>query len=274
MRPQFDSGPRHHEPLAKLFWFGRYDVRVHGMAMPFKEGEMRKSGLFLFIVLGIIGLSTLVYAAVPRVINYQGKFTDKDDNPLSGNYIVTFRLYEAVSGGEPIWEEGHILTVENGIFNALLGSIKPLEIDFNKDLWLGIEVVNDGEMAPRIKLASSAYAMNAQAIDMLDSSQLMRNDIDAVMSGSLTLKKDLVLKGDLSGPSRIVLTDAKGREYYLWMDNSGNLRVKQGLPTSDKDGSLILMQGAGGGFMRSVPLLLIVVGILILGLILYSTKKK
>jgi len=231
----------------------------------------------MFIVVGIICFSALAYAAVPRVINYQGRFTDKDDNPLSGNYIVTFRLYEAASEGEIIWEEGHILTIENGIFNALLGSIKPLEIDFNKDLWLGIEVATDGEMAPRIKLASSAYALNAQAIDMLDSTQLMRNDVDAVMSGSLTLKKDLVLKGDLSGPSRIVLTDAQGREYYLWMDTSGNLRLKQGLPTANKDGSVIVKERSGPistSLIQGLTLILLIAAVLILGLMFYSTKKK
>lgn len=235
---------------------------------------MKRFSKIMFVLVGILCLTALVYADVPRVINYQGKFTDSDDNPLSGNYIVTFRLYEVTSGGEAIWEEGHILSVENGLFNALLGSIKPLEIDFNKDLWLGIEVASDGEMTPRVKLTSSAYALNAQAIDMLDSTQLLRNDVDGIMSGSLTLKKDLVLRGDVSGPSRIVLTDGQGREYYLWMDNSGSLRLKQGLPGSDRDGSVLGAGAASAGFVQNITLLLLIVAVLILGFILYSTKKK
>lgn len=235
---------------------------------------MKRFCMITIMLVGFLCFTALAYADVPRVINYQGKFTDNDDNPLSGNYIVTFRLYDVASGGEFVWEEGHILIVENGLFNALLGSIKPLEVDFNKDLWLGIEVASDGEMSPRIKLASSAYALNAQAIDMLDSSQLMRSDIDAVMSGSLTLKKDLVLKGDVSGPSRIVLTDGQGREYYLWMDNSGNLRLKHGMPASDKDGSVLGAGTSSSGLVQNVTLLLLIVAVLILGLILYSTKKK
>ena len=240
---------------------------------------MKKSRLALFLAflaVGILCIASLSYAAVPRVINYQGKFTDKDNNPLSGNYIVTFRLYEVASGGEFLWEEGHILNIEKGLFNALLGSIKPLEIDFDKDLWLGIEVASDGEMSPRIKLASSAYAFNAQTIDMLESTQLLRSDIDAVMSGSLTLKKDLVLKGSTQGPSRIVLTDAKGREYYLWMDNSGGLRLKQGLPSSDKDGTVVIggSSATGGNFIQTLTLLLLIVAVFILGLMFYSTKKK
>ncbi len=238
---------------------------------------MKKLALILFIVIGIACFFGLAYADVPQVINYQGRFTDKDDNPLAGNFLVTFRFYDVDNGGQALWEEGHILIIDNGVFNALLGSINPLDVDFDKDLWLGIEVASDGEMTPRIKLASSAYAFNAQTIDMLDSSQLIRNDIDAVMSGSLTLKKDLILRGDKIGPSKIVLTDAQGREYYLWMDAGGNLRLKEGLPSSDKDGALIMTEGAGGlssRFMQSVSVLLLLVAVLILGLVLYSIKKK
>ncbi|MBU1853156.1 MAG: hypothetical protein KJ957_03825 [Candidatus Omnitrophica bacterium] len=232
---------------------------------------MKKLLLILLVIIGVISFVTLTYAAVPRVINYQGKFTDKSNNPLDGNYLVTFRFYEVASEGEPLWEEGHILTLKSGMFNALLGSIKPLDIDFDRDLWLGIEVASDGEMSPRIKLASSAYALNAQAIDMLDSSQLMRNDIDSVMSGSLTLRKDLILKGDIAEPSRIVLTDANGREYYLWMDNSGNLRIKQGLPSSGKDGAILATEKPNSISSSIRTPLLLLVGI---GVIFYLLKKK
>jgi len=238
---------------------------------------MKKIILVLFIIIGMAYFSVSTYADVPQVINYQGRFTDKDDNPLTGNYLVTFRFYDVDAEGEVLWEEGHILTINNGMFNVLLGSINPLDVDFGKDLWMGIEVASDGEMAPRIKLASSAYAFNAQTIDMLDSSQLIRNDIDAVMSGSLTLKKDLILRGDTSGPSRIMLTDVQGREYYLWMDTGGNLRFKKGIPSSDKDGALIMTKGAGGlspSFMQNLSVLLLLVAVLISGLVLYSIKKK
>ncbi|MBU3911664.1 MAG: hypothetical protein KKD90_03670 [Candidatus Omnitrophica bacterium] len=228
---------------------------------------MRKLRLMAIIAVGILCFTALTYAAIPRVINYQGKFTDKDDNPLSGNYLVTFRFYDTATEGKFIWEEGHILALKNGVFNALLGSIKPLEIDFDKDLWLGIEIASDGEMSPRIKLASSAYAFNAQTIDMLESSQLLRNDVDGVMSGTLTLKKDLVLKGDKSAPSKIVLTDGMGREYYLWMDNSGNLRLKQGTPASNKDGAIIKLKQPGvlsGSLKANIALILSVIAIVML----------
>ncbi|MBU1912386.1 MAG: hypothetical protein KKB22_02470 [Candidatus Omnitrophica bacterium] len=238
---------------------------------------MKKFRMGMFIIIGILCLTAVAYAAIPRVINYQGRLTDKDDNPLTGNFLVTFRFYDAEKAGQTMWEEGHILNIKNGMFNVLMGSVKPLEIDFNKDLWLGMEVSSDGEMAPRIKLASSIYALNAKSIDMISSNQLLRNDVDSVMSGSLTLRKDLVLKGDATGPSKIVMSDVQGREYYLWVDTMGNLRLKQGMPVSNTDGAVIIKERAGSlstRFIQSITLLLLLVAIFILALILYSSRKK
>jgi len=238
---------------------------------------MRKFRLAFFVIIGILCLTAITYAAVPRVINYQGRLTDKDDNPLIGNFLVTFRFYDTDKDGLPIWEEGHILNIKNGMFNVLMGSVKPLELDFNKALWLGVEISSDGEMTPRIKLASSVYALNAKSIDMINSSQLLRNDMDSVMSGALTLKKNLILKGDITGPSKIVLGDIQGREYYLWVDTLGNLRIKQGIPNADTDGAIITKEKAGrlsAHFIQSVTLLLLLIAIFILVLILYSSRKK
>lgn len=232
---------------------------------------------FLFVVIGILCIVSLAHAAVPQVINYQGRLTDKDDNPLSGNFLVTFRFYDVSTAGSALWEERHILSLQNGVFSVLLGSVTPIEVDFNKDLWLGMEVASDGEMSPRIKLASSAYAFNAQSIDMIGSDQLLRNDIDSVMSGRLTLKKDLILKGDLSGPAKIVLTDIQGREYFMWVDTLGNLRFKEGLPNFDTDGAMIIKEktkGLPAHFIQSFTLILLIIAVCILALILYSSKKK
>jgi hypothetical protein len=238
---------------------------------------MKKLRLITLITIGIICFSAVVYAAIPRVINYQGKFTDKDDNPLSGNYLVTFRFYDAASGSTTMWEEGHILALKNGMFNALLGSIKPLEVDFSKDLWLGIEIASDGEMSPRIKLASSAYAFNAQTIDTLEANQLLRSDVDSVMSGSLTIKKNLVLKGNISDPSKVILADGMGREYYLWMDNLGNLRIKHDKPRSDKDGSIVMLDKAGmlPSYLKiNIAIALSLLSVLIVLISGYKKKKQ
>jgi hypothetical protein len=239
--------------------------------------RVKKTAIILITLITVMFFTALLHAAVPKLINYQGKLTDKEDNPISGNYLVTFRFYGGETGGEPLWEEGHILPIKMGLFNVLLGSIKSLDVDFNKDLWLGLEIASDGEMMPRVKLASSAYALNAKSIDMITSEQLLRNDVDSIMAGSLTLKKDLILKGDMSGPSKLVLTDVRGSEYYLWIDSSGNFRIKQGNPIVDTDGSVIIKEKSGSlstYLIQTLTLILLLVAIIILALILYSSRKK
>jgi len=57
---------------------------------------------------------------VPTMINYQGFLTDPNGTALNSPQDITFRLYEAASGGLPLWTETHSsVTVVNGMFNIL-----------------------------------------------------------------------------------------------------------------------------------------------------------
>ena len=53
----------------------------------------------VFMLFFIAIAPPLAQAEVPRYINYQGKLTDKDDNPVTGDVSVTIRLYDVESGG-------------------------------------------------------------------------------------------------------------------------------------------------------------------------------
>jgi hypothetical protein len=49
---------------------------------------------------GILILSSMVFAAVPQLINFQGILRDGSGNPVTnGSYSVTFTIYDAASGG-------------------------------------------------------------------------------------------------------------------------------------------------------------------------------
>jgi hypothetical protein len=118
---------------------------------------------------------TSAYAEIPRLINYQGKLTDSTDKPLTdGVYKITFRLYETEGGGSAIWTEVHDpkvgtgVTIQKGIFNTLLGGVTALNLAFDKPYWLSIQVGSDAEMAPRQRIASSAYALRANVADNAD----------------------------------------------------------------------------------------------------------
>lgn len=104
--------------------------------------------------------SSLVYSAVPHLINYQGRLTDSSGTPLNGSYSLTFRIYDAETAGNLLWEETHSgVVIQKGIFSVLLGSVKNLDdLPFNKQYYLEIKVGNE-VLSPRQIIASAAYAI-------------------------------------------------------------------------------------------------------------------
>ena len=40
-----------------------------------------------------------------NTITYQGRLTDPDGIPLTGQFNMAFRLYDVQTGGTPLWEE-------------------------------------------------------------------------------------------------------------------------------------------------------------------------
>ena len=47
----------------------------------------------------VLLLSAAVFAAPPRIMNYQAKLTNSDGVALNGDYSITFRIYDAESVG-------------------------------------------------------------------------------------------------------------------------------------------------------------------------------
>jgi hypothetical protein len=118
------------------------------------------SGLFILAL-----LFSLSFAGIPKMINYQGMLTDNSGTPLNGSYNIGFKIYNAESGGTERWEETQSgVSVTNGLFNVILGSVTPINLDFSEIYWLDITV--DGETMPtRLKFNSVGYAYRAQNAD-------------------------------------------------------------------------------------------------------------
>ena len=57
----------------------------------------------------------------------EGVLTDASGTVVAdGNYNLTFKLYEAATGGSAIWTETQTVAVSNGVFAAILGSVTPI----------------------------------------------------------------------------------------------------------------------------------------------------
>jgi hypothetical protein len=134
-----------------------------------------------------------VHAAVPWMINYQGRLTNVSGSAITGSNTFTFRLYDAATSGTEVWEEEQTIALsaeDNGVFNVVLGSVTVLStVDFNTPLWLSVQVGSDSEMTPRQRITAVGYAINADAVDGLDSTKFMRTDIDTSTSGKVTITR-------------------------------------------------------------------------------------
>jgi hypothetical protein len=54
--------------------------------------------------------------------------------------------------------------VTNGVFDAVLGSSNPLNLDFDEKYYLGIAVGSDPELG-RVELTAASYSLNARTVE-------------------------------------------------------------------------------------------------------------
>lgn len=107
-------------------------------------------------------------AGAPGLVSYQGYLERSEGQPFSGSATLTFRLYEAASGGSPVWQETQSgVAVSNGFFGVLLGAQTPLDADDfaspNRYLEVVVDIGGGPTTLPRQRLATAPYAFQAQA---------------------------------------------------------------------------------------------------------------
>ncbi len=119
-----------------------------------------------FLLCAVIGvLCTTSYAEIPHQITYQGKLVDKNGNPIDQQTVsVTFRIYDSLTKPieQALWSETQSVTPKKGMFSVMLGQTTPINLAFDVQYYLGLQVGTDSEMTPRLTLASAAYAIRAE----------------------------------------------------------------------------------------------------------------
>jgi len=129
----------------------------------------RKTAVKAVLLVVILLAGSWASAQIPQLINYQGYLANGDGNPVTGTRSIEFRIYNTASGGTAIWSETQSVTVLDGVFSVLLGSVNPLSYTlFNgSDRFLALKVGSDSEMTPRTRLVSVGYAFRANQADSL-----------------------------------------------------------------------------------------------------------
>ncbi len=152
----------------------------------------------LLIVTTLFGLLPAIALAVtPQVISYQGRLDNGSGSPVTdGPYLIKFQIYDVSAGGTALWNSGfQAVTITNGLFVYLLGQ----DVAFPADLfeagstrYLGITVGVNPEGAPRTKLASVPYALQAANSDKVSWSGItgvpagFADGVDNIGTGDIT----------------------------------------------------------------------------------------
>lgn len=150
-----------------------------------------KSFTFSVLILVLITSININSQTIPRHINYQGALKDASGNNVpNGSYTLSFNIYNSPTGGTALWTETKLVSVEDGIFSTLLGSLTALNLPFDEAYWLGVEV--DGtELSPRILFTSVPYSR--MSLNVPDNSLTA-----AKISGGQVVKSINTLKDDVS----------------------------------------------------------------------------
>lgn len=241
------------------------------------KGRSVKQGLRSLI--GGMALLCMLFSiayAVPKTLSYQGYLTDKDGNAVNETVIMIFKLYNSQTGGTALWTETDTaVSVTKGVFNVVLGEETAGLFDAlskNEECWLGISVGADGEMTPRRKLSSTAYAVKAAEAETLtggiSASQIPDNTIDITklsfykngvleVSGNVKATKFI---GDGSQLTDLDWNNVKNKPTFItaesdpvWTAVSANYLTKSDLgKTTDAGSSGALQIGVFNSFDNSV----------------------
>ena len=177
--------------------------------------------LSAILAIGITGTMVLtpagLQAAVPNIINFQGRLDDSTGAPLDTLVNITFSITATEVGGIMLWQETHVgVSVSGGLFTVELGSVdtafNPLDaIIFNAaDRWVDIEV-NGEQMSPRTRLVTTPFAFRVATVDGASG---------GMISGDLAIQSDLVVDGNIESQT-ITLSSGAADGSVLTSDATG-----------------------------------------------------
>ena len=181
----------------------------------------------------ILAMAALLAGGVPRasaqssppeLIPYQGTLLNQRGSPLTGEFPMTFAFYDADVDGVRLFSDTHNpVGVSEGLYTVLLGSgdlAAGSETDlrnvFRRHDEVYLEVVIDGQpLAPRVRIASQGYALNAGSLggraadEFIDTSSGVQ-----VKNGDLTVTGTITATGGITGlPAPGNPNDAATRDY-------------------------------------------------------------
>jgi len=208
-------------------------------------------------------------AAIPETTSFQGVLTDAGGAPLpDGAHDLHVRLYDGPDAGATLlWEEQQSITTTQGRFDVILGSVTPLALPFDATYWISTEVDGQGEMAPRVQLTGSPYALTARTVEpggAVLSLNGLSDDVTLTGNGGITVDEvgnsividgaggqggdsDWLIDGEdmyaIPGGDIGIGTDAPEGDVHIWDDNyATSLVVEDATPDAGFHDALLRLK--------------------------------
>jgi len=152
-------------------------------------------------------------AAIPALMHHTGVALLSDGKPLKGEASITFLIFEAERGGDPVWAETQSVKLDaGGNYDVQLGAAStsglPASLFSSGEArWLEVQVAG-GAPQPRLLLTSVPYAMKAAdavtlgglpASDFVTQNQLAQLNGRATQASSTTSAIRPLASGTLIG---------------------------------------------------------------------------
>lgn len=110
----------------------------------------------------ILALVVMAQAA-PLQVTHTARLTDANGAPLEGAQTLHVRLFDAGTTGANVWDDDFAVTLQDGYTTVVLGSQEalPSSVFDRPEVWLELQVGTAAPMAPRTRLVSVPYALDA-----------------------------------------------------------------------------------------------------------------
>ena len=188
--------------------------------------------LWIPVIFQLLFISLPGEAQVPPLVHYQGRlFQISTGEPEEGLVAFQFRLVDTRTGEPEVeyWSETQDILVENGFYEVELGKTTPIpsEIFSATAVYLDIRVLPDDWMSPRQRILAVPYALQADLLDGLDSSDLVASTsleihvVDPSAHHTKTVRADEITSGVFS-VDRIPLAIARQSDLEAHTDNFNN----------------------------------------------------
>ncbi len=113
------------------------------------------------IVISLFLINSSVFAANPT-LNMQGVVRNESNAAVTdGTYSITFHMYDALTGGNEVWNETQSsVKITNGVYSTQLGIVKSLStLGFDKTYYVAVAVNGGSISSPRIPLSIAPQAL-------------------------------------------------------------------------------------------------------------------